>query len=189
MRKFLVSLVVLAATSTMSAAQESVKRPEIRPFMGVSIPTGPQRDYFGNAAMFGLQAALEMKPSFHLLGTFGYVPGEAKYAGAQDGVQIFQYDLGFELNMVRELGDTWLFKPFFGLGAGARSYLYDDDALANQTCASGYAALGTEFELHRTSIRLEARDNLFCYRSPLPNVKSQTRNDVGLSAGIAYHFR
>ena len=189
MRKLAVTIVALAATAMGAAAQEPGPRPEIRPFVGMYVPTGDQRDLFNDAAMFGLQAALEMKPNFHLLGTFGWIPGQTKYAVTADNVQILQYDVGFELDMVRDLGETWLFKPFFGLGAGARTYMYEADNLTDRTCTAGYVALGTEFQYGRTAIRLEGRDNVYCYRSALPNVKSTTRNDVGLSLGVAYHFR
>ena len=189
MRKFLAPLVLLATTSTIASAQASRPTPEIRPFMGMYIPTGSQRDLFEDAALLGVQAALELQPTFHLLGTFGWVPGQTKYVGAKDDVQMFQYDVGLEFNMVRYLGSSWEFKPFIGAGAGARTYLYANDDLKDRTCAAGYGALGTELQLGRGAIRLEGRDNVFCFRSALPNVKSRTRNDVGVSLGFAYHFR
>jgi Outer membrane protein beta-barrel domain len=189
MRKLCIALATLAVTAVASPAQESTVTPEIRPFVGMYVPTGDQRDLFENSAMYGLQAALEVRPNFHLLGTFGWVPAKTKYAAASDQVSILQYDVGMELDMVRSLGESWLFKPFFGLGGGARTYRYDDDNLTNQTCAAGYVALGTEFQYGRTAIRFEGRDNIFCYKSALPNVESKTRNDVGLSLGLAYHFR
>lgn len=179
----------LVATATVASAQEQRVRPEIRPFVGMHFPTGDQRDLFDDAATLGLQAALELRPSFHLLGTFGWAAGQTKYAVTEDHVQIFQYDVGLELNMVRALGEQWLFKPFVGFGAGARTYLYESDDLENRTCSSGYGALGAELEFDRTAIRLEGRDNVFCFRSALPGIKSRTRNDVGLSLGLAYHFR
>ena len=189
MKKLTVMIVALAATAIAAKAQEPGLKPEIRPFVGMYVPTGDQRDLFENAPMYGVQAALEFRPTFHMLGTFGWVPGQTKYAAASDQVSIFQYDVGFEFDMVQSLGESWLFKPFVGLGGGARTYLYDADNLKNQTCAAGYFALGTEFQYNRTAIRFEGRDNVFCYKSALPNIDSKTRNDVGLSLGIAYHFR
>jgi hypothetical protein len=189
MKKLSLTLAALMISAAVVSAQEPNVRPEIRPFVGMYIPTGSHRDLFDDAAMLGVQAALELRPSFHLLGTFGWAPGQTKYAVAKDNVQILQYDVGLELNMVRPLGESWLFKPFLGLGGGARTYLYEDDNLKNQTCAAGYGALGAELEFARTAIRLEGRDNVFCFRSALPGIKSKTRNDVGLSLGLAYHFR
>lgn len=188
MKRFIFPLVALAATSMVAPAQDPV-RPEIRPFVGMYLPTGDQRDLFKDAAMFGMQAALEVRPSFHVLGTLGWVPGQTKYAGLDDDVQIFQYDLGLEFNLVRPLGAAWLFKPFLGAGAGARTYLYANDNLSDRTCAAGYGALGMEFEINRAALRIEGRDNIFCFKSAIPNVKSRTRNDVGMSVGLAYHFK
>ena len=62
-------------------------------------------------------------------------------------------------------------------------------ALADRSCVSGYGSTGIEFQAGRTAARIEARDNVFCYRSPLAGVKSATRNDVNFSFGLAYHFR
>ena len=136
-----------------------------------------------------MQAALELRPSFHVLGTFAWVPGEAKYIGADEDVQMFQYDVGLELNLVQPLRDAWLFKPFLGVGGGARTYAYADAQLPDRTCTAGYGAFGAELEIYRTALRLEGRDNVFCFRSALPGSKSRTRSDFGLSLGLAYHFR
>ena len=188
MKKLIVAFVALTVVHQVAAAQD-VLRPEIRPFAGAYIPAGVQRNLFREAPMFGVQAALEFRPTFHLLGTFGWVPGEAKYTGADADVNIFQYDIGIELNAVQPLRDAWLFKPFIGLGGGARSYLYSDAQLKDRTCAAGYGAVGVELEVNRTALRLEGRDNVFCFRSALDGIKSRTRSDFGLSLGLAYHFR
>jgi hypothetical protein len=80
-------------------------------------------------------------------------------------------------------------RPFVGVGGGARTYLYQGTGLSDRTCTAGYAALGTEFQLGATALRLEARNNLFCYKSPFAGLSSVTRNDVSLSLGLAYHIR
>jgi hypothetical protein len=184
-----VALALATATVAVSAsAQEPAVRPELRPFVGMYIPTGAQRDLFDDAAMFGLQGALEVKPAFHLLGAFAWTPGQSKYQAGND-VQILQYDVGMEFNLIRELGDSWLFKPFIGFGGGARSYLYEAGVLNDQTFAVGYGTLGMEFQLARTAIRLESRGNIFNFESPIPGIDNKTRKDVGLTLGLAYHFK
>jgi hypothetical protein len=117
------------------------------------------------------------------------VPAQDKYAVAQDNVNIFQYNLGVELGFVQPLGASWEVRPFVGAGVGGRMYAYQATTLSNKTCAAGYGALGTEFQLARTALRLEARDNVFCFRSPIAGVSSKTRNDIGLAFGVAYHLR
>jgi hypothetical protein len=75
------------------------------------------------------------------------------------------------------------------VGVGGRTYAFQGVGLADRTSFAGYGALGTEFQIARTALRLEARDNVIRYRSPVPGVSAKTRNDVGLSLGVAYHLR
>jgi hypothetical protein len=181
-----IASLVLGATALPAQARRVT--PELRPFVGVSIPTGAQRDLFGEAPLLGLGGAVQLRPNLHLVGTFAWVPGQTEYAVTEDNVNIFQYDVGVELSVERAMG-SWMFRPFLGLGGGARTYAFKSALLDNKTCAAGYAALGSEFMLGATAVRLEARDNLFCYRSPIEGEESRTRNDIGVSLGLSYHFR
>jgi hypothetical protein len=179
----------LAVALCASAAALPAQTPalELRPFGGASIPTGTQRDYFKDAAMFGIQGAIELKPALHMIGSFSWVDGKNKYSVSNLNVDIFQYDVGAELGLVTPLGASWEMKPFLGFGAGARTYRFSADQLSNKTCALGYGSVGSEFQLTKFALRLEARENVFCYKSPIIGQKSKTRNDLGLSFGIAYH--
>jgi len=143
----------------------------------------------GHAPIFGLQGAVELKPTLHLVGTFGCVPGQNAYVLTRDDGNIFQYDVGLELSMVRPLSGNWQFRPYVGIGGGARTYAYQADQLADQTCAAGYGALGTEFQLGRTALRVEARDDGFCFKSPVAGQDSKRRNDIRLAAGVAFQLR
>lgn len=191
MRRIAFVIAGLLTGATALSAQTTKIKPEIRPFGGAVIPTGDQRELFKDAPMAGVQAAVELMPSLHIVGTFGWAPSQNKYAAAltQDNVNIFQYNVGAELGFVQPVAGDWELRPFIGIGGGARTYVYEAQALADKTCGAGYGAVGTEFQLARTSLRLEARDNLFCFRSPIANVSSETRNDIGLSLGVAYHLR
>lgn len=189
MRRTVVAVAALLAGATALPAQTPRVRPEIRPFAGALIPTGPQRDLYLDAAMVGIATAVEVKPSFHVLGTFSWVASQDRYGFAQNNVSIFQYNVGAELGFVRPLGGNWELRPFMGVGVGGRTYAYQAPTLKDRTCFAGYGAVGTEFQLARTALRLEARDNVFCYKAPIAGVASKTRNDIGLSLGIAYHLR
>lgn len=189
MRLTAIAIAALFGGASALAAQTPEIRPEIRPFAGATIPLGDQRTLFKDAPLFGVQAALELKPSLHLVGTFGWVPGQNKYAVTQDNVSILQYNVGVELGFVQPIGGSWELRPFIGAGVGGRTYTYQAATLSNQTCAAGYGAVGTEFQLARTALRIEARDNVFCYKSPIAGVSSQTRSDIGLAFGVAYHLR
>ena len=181
------TVLVLGAASL--AAQAPTVKPEIRPFAGAVIPTGELRDFFLDAPMFGAATAVELKPSIHLLATFMWAPAQDKYGQPQNNVNIFQYTAGAEFGFVTPLGGSWELRPFAGVGAGGRTYAYQDAALNDHTEFVGYGALGTEFQLARTALRLEVRDNLFDYSSPVPGGGSKTMNDVGVSLGVAYHLR
>lgn len=179
----------LVAGAFVLPAQTPLFTPELRPFVGAYVPTGDQSNLFKSGTMFGVQGALEFKPTFHLLGTFSWIPAHNKYTGFDENVSIFGYDLGAEFAFVQPLGSGWELKPFAGLGAGARTYAFKASGLSDKTCAAAYGALGSEFQLDRVALRLEARDNVFCYRSPVAGISSATRNDIGLAFGLAYHFR
>ena len=189
MRKELLFAVALSAGAVALSAQTPTPALELRPFAGASIPTGTQRDLFKDAALFGVSGAVELKPTFHLLGSFSWADATNKYNVSNINVDIFQYDAGMEFGLVQSLGAGWELKPFLGLGAGARTYRFSSDQLSNKTCALAYGAAGSEFQISNIALRLEARDNVFCYRSPVVGQDSKTRNDLGLSFGIAYHIR
>jgi hypothetical protein len=187
--KAVVLTAALALGASALAAQTPRLTPEIRPFAGAVVPTGELRKLFVDAPIFGVSTAVELKPSIHVLATFAWVPSQDKYGLAQNNVNIFQYTAGAELGFVTPLGGSWELRPFAGIGVGARTYAFQGVGLKDRTCFAGYGALGTEFQIARTALRLEARDNVFCYRSPISGVSSKTRNDVGLSLGVAYHLR
>jgi hypothetical protein len=189
MRRTVVAIAALIVGASALVAQAPAITPEVRPFAGVIVPTGAQRDLFADAALVGMQAAVELKPSLHLVGTFGWTPGQDKYNVSLDNVNIFQYNAGIELGFVEPLAGNWELRPFIGAGVGGRSYTYEASTLKDKTSFAGYGALGTEFQLARTALRLEVRDNVFWFRSPIAGVDTDTRNDIGFSLGVAYHLR
>ena len=188
MRTTALALATLLGCAAALQAQEPL-RPELRPFVGAHLPTGDQRSLFKDALMVGAQGALELRPTFHILTTFGWIHGRNKYAVANDNVNIFAYDLGVEWNMIRAFDPTWRLSPFLGVGAGGRTYSFRESTLSTRTCAAAYGALGTELQVRSVALRVEARDNVFCYRAPVAGGESWTRNDVGISFGVAFHYR
>jgi hypothetical protein len=188
MKRIVIAAAALVAGATALPAQVTTLKPEIRPFAGANIPTGPQRDVFTDGGMLGAQIALELNPSLHVLGSLGWVASQTMYAVSNDHVNMFTYDVGVEFGVVQPLGGMWELKPFAGIGAGGRTYTYRG-ALPDRTGLSGYVALGTEFQIAPWAFRLEVRDNVFAYKAPLAGAEMEARNDIGLSLGLAYHFR
>ncbi|MGH7679128.1 MAG: outer membrane beta-barrel protein, partial [Gemmatimonadaceae bacterium] len=164
-RRF-ISIAALLVAVSGAAAQDGVPlRLELRPFAGVYVPTGSQADDFKTSSMFGLQAAMEFSPHFHLLGSLGWSDGRSKIAAlSKDVTYIWQYDLGAEFNAYQEMGYGWLFRPFAGVGAGGRTYEYQANAVGNRTCTAGYGALGTEFQKASVALRLESRGYVNCFK-------------------------
>lgn len=189
MRKVVVLAAALTIVATALPAQSPTVKPELRPFAGMMIPTGELRDLFLDAPLFGIASAIEVKPTFHVQATFMWVPAQDKYGLAQNNVNLFQYTAGAELGFVRPLAGRWELRPFAGVGIGGRTYAFQGLGLKDRTDFVGYGAVGTEFQIARTALRLEVRDNVFNYRSPIPGTGSKTLNDIGLSLGVAYHLR
>ena len=177
----------LAATASSAAAQLPVGAMlELRPVVSASIPTGVQRELFDDAAGVGFQAAIQYRPGLHFVGTFLRTAAHHTYAAPDQRVRMYQYDAGAEFNLVRPLSRGWELKPFVGAGAGARTYDYVHDAFDSNSCLSGYGTMGTELQYGAVAFRLEARDNVFCFKNPIID-ESKTRNDLGIGFGIAYH--
>lgn len=179
--------VAFGLTTALAAQTKSI--PELRPFFGANVPTGEQRDFMKDAPMLGLQAGLELRPSLHLVATGAWIPAKDKYQVTNDKVNLLQYTLGLELGRPMGLGENWEFRPFIGVGGGARTFLYQNLGLSDKTCVAGYGGVGGEFQVGRTALRLEARDYVYCYPDPMDLVDTKTRNDVNFALGLAYHFR
>jgi hypothetical protein len=189
-RMMMLTLVLLSTTALVLSAQSNAGRPQIGPYAGALLPTGDQKDVMKDAFLAGAQVAFAVSPAFHILGTFGWAPAENKFGLADNTTNVFTYDLGLELGLVRPMGSSWEWRPFIGAGGGARTLDYKDAALSSHTGGAGYGAIGTEFLESNTVIRLEGRYNVFNYHSPLvAEASSQTREDVGVALGISFHWK
>lgn len=180
-----VAAVALGATSLSAQVRPTV---ELRPFAGVTIPTGSQRDLFKDAPITGLGVALQMTPNVHVVGTFGWMREHTKYAVTRNDADRYQYDAGLEVSLERNISSSWTFRPFVGAGGGARTYDYQAPTLLTRTGAAGYGAIGGEFKTGLTALHIEARDYVFSNKSPLPGGASKTRNDITMAFGVAYHL-
>ncbi|HUX33300.1 MAG TPA: hypothetical protein VMV51_05450 [Gemmatimonadaceae bacterium] len=155
--------------------------------MGAFVPTGAQADNFKSAVLVGGQLAFEMSDYFHVLGQVSWAPSREKFVTlGNHTADIYQYDAGVEFNALHRMSHDWLWRPFVGLGAGARTYVHSWN-VSNSTCAAGYGTLGTEFQRGIYALRFEARNNVSCFESPVTENK-KTVNDLGFSIGLAYHF-
>jgi hypothetical protein len=186
--RLLATLLVLGASSAAAQVTAATGTLEIRPFVGAYVPVGAMRDEFKAATMRGVQGAMELSRHLHVLAGGSWTHGHSKLLPSNDVTYVWQYDTGVEANLVRALSGGWLWRPFAGLGVGGRTYDYRKADVATRTCTAGYGALGSELQMGTVGLRLEGRDYLSCYKSPLTAAR-RTRSDLGLSFGVAYHLR
>ena len=88
----------------------------------------------------------------------------------------------------RTLTGDWLLRPFVGLGVGGRTYDFEAANVKTRSFLVGYGALGTEFQISRFAVRLEGRDYLSRMKDIAGLTKAATRNDLMVTAGLAYHL-
>ena len=191
MRHIILSLAALAGLALPAPAQREpiTSGFEVRSFAGAYLPTGAQRDDFKAASTIGAQIADELSDRFHILGSFAWTHGHNKFASfSQDRTDIWHYDVGVEANAVYWMNDAWLFRPLIGAGIGGRTYDYRVDNVKTYSCAVGYGSIGSEFQRGTVALRVDAREYVTCFKSPVTST-STTRNDMSLSFGLVYHIR
>ena len=182
----LIAVAALAATPQLRAQQsQTVGAFELRPVVGAFIPTGAMRADFRDGMLFGAQGGFEFSSNIHLLlgGFYSKNTTHFRTLASRDA-DIWQFDAGAEFNLIKPMGRDWFFRPFAGGGAGIRTYDYK--STSGNTCAAGYVSAGAEAQRFEGAFRLEARDNVTCFESPLTGLK-RTRNDVGITLGFVYH--
>jgi hypothetical protein len=181
------AVAVAAAPPAMAQTSETTMAFEMRPTAGIYLPTGQMRHDFKAAALLGFQGGLEVNDHAHLLLGGAWAQTEARFpAFTRQRTDIWQFDAGAELNLIRRLDADWLFRPFVGAGIGARTYDYEMPGVGSRTCTVGYGSVGTEFQRHLVAARFESRNNLSCFRSPVTG-EARTRYDLGLTLGLVYH--
>ena len=187
MRRLALAAVVIAAvtggTATLTWGEII---PEFRPYLGVFLPTGDQRDALGDAVLVGGQLGVEIAERVHLLGTFGYVPTKDKARLLRWDVDIYQYDVGLETFRSYLMSGEWEFRPFVGAGVGARTY--DPQVGDAETNVAGYGALGAEFQLGNLAVRVEGRDYVTRFKGLAGDQPARTRNDVMTMLGVVVHW-
>jgi hypothetical protein len=183
---FAFALLTLSATSALA---QSDRMWEIRPIAGIAIPTGAQRDVIRDAAFVGAATSMRLTSAFDVVATFAFQSSTAKYTVADNHSQVLVYNVGLERvyrSSATQSSGAWV--PFVGGGVGGRAYDYRSLSLSSTACFTGYGNAGVQYAMQRTSVRLEARDNLFCYREPVAPFGRKTRNEIALGLGAGIRF-
>jgi hypothetical protein len=185
----LVVLVALIVFSGRLFAQQSgpaATRGAIRPIVGAYVPTGDQRDFLKDAVLAGVQGSLNFGTNFAVTGSFGWSPSKDKLTPGDQKIDAYQYDLGLEVRTP----DAYLggITPFVGAGLGGRTYSYRDLNVDSKTNFDGYGAVGVDIGLGRVGARIEARDYVSRFQPLTGRGDTNTRNDIGLFAGLGVRF-
>ena len=188
---------LLAAVSYGGAQQpapegmplELRSRLEFRPVLGGLVATGAQRRTFEDAALIGIHLAAEVRRNFHVVGAFSYIPSHTRRAdGGYDGVRMFQWDLGAEVNSRLRVRRYWTPRPFVGAGVGRRTYENSRRELRHGY-PTVYGGFGIEYQTDVIGVRVEARDYVSRFAGFDGMEPRGVRNDIALALAIAYHVR
>lgn len=160
---------------------------EFRPIGGIAIPTGAHASEYDAAAVIGARLALRLTSAWDLITSGAWQPSNAKYNVDDRRVFVLVYDVGVERIFRQRETPGNGFIAFAGGGVGGRAFDFRSRTLSSTTCYSGYGSVGAGYERRMSSLRVEARDHLFCYNAPLGSRSESTHNEVSL--GISVGFR
>lgn len=155
-------LALPTATSVVSAQQasEAGGRWEVRVVSGKVFPLGDARARFRDAGVTMAQVS-RVPGSVALSASLGWARSRDLTATPAPRLDIFLYDVAAEVRMgAIAFSEQVGFRPFVGLGAGARRY--DQRGIADDAndALSAFGAIGGELGIHRLRVRLELRDQV-----------------------------
>jgi hypothetical protein len=171
--------------STAASTSPTPKRWEFLMTSGAVVPTGVQRNTIKSGQMSAAQLTYVVLPALAVNATAGWARTRDIASSGDPKLDVFTYDVGAELRANRwNEGRAITFRPFAGVGAGARSYNYrklDVDGTHN---AAAYGSMGGEIGVRRVRVRIEARDYVSGFKPLVGGGSSDTRNDVTLMGGL-----
>lgn len=191
-RASIVAVTVVIAVSLLASplgAQGWPPVPELRPFVGVYVPTGRHHALLEQGMALGGQLALEFDRGVHAVAGFSWVPTEQRALATGGRVEMAQFDLGAEWLSPGRRRLQPRFNPLLGAGLGLRAYRSRDADTPSQANLAGYGALGIEVRTGRVAIRLEGRDYLSAFRGLGGADGTSLRNDATVGIGVGYHMR
>jgi hypothetical protein len=156
---------------------------------GTVVPTGSQENDVKNAKLTAVQLSYGLRPDLVLTSTVGWARTTPLGLRPEAKLDLFTYDAGVEYRLPRRSPDRGInFKPFTGVGIGARTHSYRHVDVATTHNLATYASVGGELGLLRVRVRLEVRDYL-TWVTPLGASDSTRRNDVAVLAGLRLALR
>lgn len=193
MRSFFPALLLVGfVTAPVSAQVQGPLAFSLGPQVGVYIPVQDQADDLSETLTLGAMVRTDLSRWLGVVGSFWWAPSEAEVPSLspmEEDVDLFQYDLGFELRPFANRNDNWPIVPFIGGGVGGRSYSFRDLDEGSETDFSGYGSLGGEVVLDRIALRLEGRGYLSDFDGLTgAHPDSEARGEFTFTAGVLYRF-
>jgi hypothetical protein len=124
-------------------------------------------------------------PAMAVTATMGWARSRDLAFAGNPALDLFSYDIGAEARARGSHADRAIaFRPFVGVGAGARSYNHRHVDLAVTHVPTAYAGVGGELGGGRIRLKLEARDYVIRFKPLAGQGGSDTRSEVTLMAGL-----
>lgn len=161
---------------------ETVSRRRLRLPGGAFVATGAQGDQLKDGQVTAVQLSRLLSPRVALVGTFAWARSRDLTRAGAPKLDVFTIDVGLEGR-----SRSWFaaspvsVRAFAGLGAGARSYNHRALDVAATHHLAGYLSVGSDLDMGRVGLRLEARD--YASRRTGP---SRTRNDDVVMAALRF---
>ncbi len=179
----LLSAAILPASAQVPA--EPTARWEFLMSSGAALPAGEQRRAISSGALSTVQLSYIVHPAMAVTATMGWARSRDLTLAGNPALDLFSYDIGAEAR-ARGLhaGRAIAFRPFAGVGAGARSYNHRHVDLAVTHVPAAYASVGGELGGGRVRLKLEARNYMTRFKPLSGRGGSETRSEVALMAGL-----
>jgi hypothetical protein len=157
---------------------------------GNIVPTGAQRDAIKRSNLTVAQISYVVRPPIAITASIGWARSRDIATIGDPRLDVFTYDLGTEFRAPGwSTGPDVTFRPFTGIGAGARSYNYRSLEVDARHNVSGYVAAGGEFGFKHVGLRLEVRDYVSGFKPLGGGGTATTGNDVVVMAGLRFGTR
>ena len=189
---FLALLSAMAASTSRAAAQEHAgsadraSRTVAHVQLGSYVPLGALRRGFGPAVLVGIQGNLRLASRVGAVLTMSGAQVRDEREVARPEWYLWQYDAGLEAS-TGHAGRLRHPALFVGAGLGGRTYNRIGPDRGTRSALAGYASGGVEVRAARTGLRLESR--LYVSQPGGQPDGRAVRADLGVTAGLAYHFR
>lgn len=180
-----IAAALLTVAPPATAQDTTPGRLEFRVSSGHFVPT-QDKDVLKEGQVTAAQVSWLINSSLAVTTTFAWARSRDLTSTNSPKLDVFTTDLGLESRPVHWLANGLVaISPFFGVGAGLRSYDYRKLDRDPSHHAAGYGSLGAELGVGRVGLRLEARDYVTTF-TPLA-AASETRNDVVFTAAIRFN--